>query len=103
MMLTTIQTATPVPNKIMPAPIRTAKGTSVIARWFHFFVCWGNLTEFSKVFGLANTLSQTCLKALVLAPAKLVLSQLALRDGFPSGSEETLGRAPGPTSLITTL
>jgi hypothetical protein len=29
---------------------------------------------------------------------KLCISQLALKDGFPSGSEESIGRAPGPSS-----
>jgi hypothetical protein len=31
---------------------------------------------------------------------KLSISQLALEDGFPSGSEESFGRAPGPISAI---
>ena len=34
---------------------------------------------------------------------KLSISQLALKDGFPSGSEESLGRAPGPISAVYTL
>ena len=40
--------------------------------------------------------------ALIFWADKLSISQLALKDGFPSGSEESIGRAPGPISAVYT-
>ena len=61
----------------------------------------GNFGNFS-ILSWGSLQRMPCCKRvvnwLICGADKLYLSQLALKDGFPSGSEEPIGRAPGPIS-----